>query len=369
MQIRHTLTVLAALALLAPGLPAIAASDPYQATITKVVRQVDWERYRTTVWQKASIGSLLLVGDTLRTGADANAELEYGDGSLTRVGSLSSLTLTGDGRREIHLDAGRVWLHVTKHSVGMKVITPGAVAAITGTELMVDFNPATRLTQVTVFEGSVNVTSDVGNLVRVLGGTSTLVPFQAPAAAPAPIQPQQFQERARIFKPLALPSTGEQPSSQTPTQPGATTPPKQSSDSGKSTNAGATDKGQQTSSSGNAQTGTKSADGSANKSNDTSKSTASTDKSQTDANKGGDKSAQPDDQQAVTPDTQQAPATTETPTQPQATDAPPTDTKAAGTPAHQDEVKPDLQGQTDTLMDPRVLSGSPTTGEVKVIVK
>ncbi|HEY9720725.1 MAG TPA: FecR family protein, partial [Oscillatoriaceae cyanobacterium] len=355
MQFRHTLVVLAALALFVPSLPAIAAPDPYQATVTKIVRQVDWERSRTTVWQPAGVGNLLLVGDTLRTGPDAKAELQYGDGSLTRVGSLSSLTLTGDGNREIHLESGRIWLHVTKHSVGMKVITPGAVAAITGTELMVDFDPSTRLTHVTVFEGSVNVTSDVGNLVRVLGGTTTLVPFREPAAAPEPIPPVQFQERAKIFKPLSL-NAGDQTTTQ-PTNGQSQSGNQQSggdnSSKGTPSSSSGSEKGQQTNNnqSSSSQSSTKSSDNSTS----TKGSDSNSEKGQqSDSSKS---SGQSDGNQTATTDNQQTdPTQTDTQPQPTQTDAPQPDTKATDTTTHPDEVKPDLQGQTDTLMDPRVLN-------------
>jgi hypothetical protein len=222
--------VLAVLALATPGARAAEADahaaqlamlggDAFQAVVTKVVRTVEWQRLHTRAWQPAIVNNLLATGDTLRTGADAKAELLYGDGSVTRVGSLTSMTLSGEDKRTLHLNGGRVWLHIIKHNAGMRVITPGAVAAVTGTELMVEFDPVKRTTDVTVFEGAVNVTGDVGNLVKVVGGTTTHVPINAPAAAPVPLDSAKVRERDNIFKPLSVPENG----TATP-QPGGATP-------------------------------------------------------------------------------------------------------------------------------------------------
>jgi hypothetical protein len=253
---------------------AMLGGDAFQAVLTKVVKKVEWQRFRTHAWQPAGINNLLVTGDTLRTGAEAKAELLYGDGSVTRVGSLTSLTLTGEDKRTLRLDGGRVWLHIIKHNAGMKVITPGAVAAVTGTELMVDYDPIKKTTDVTVFEGAVNVTGDVGNLVKVIGGTTTHVPINAPAAAPLPLDNSKVQERDAIFKPLSVPE---------------------------------------------------------------------------------DSSATPKPVVGTNP----TPAPTVAPVANQPTPVP----------EQPKQVQPDLKGQSAPLLDPRVINGSPTYGQVKVIIK
>lgn len=189
----------------------VAAGDPFQAVLTRAVKKVEWQRYATRAWQRALVDTLLLGGDTVRTGGDSKAELLYGDGSVTRVGSLTTLTLTGDKRREIRLDGGKIWLNIRKSGAGMRIITPGAVAAVTGTELLVEFDPVKRTTEVTVFEGAVNVTGDVGDLVKVMGGTTTRVPFQAPALAPTPLDNTKIQERNNLFRPLSVDTPEAEP--------------------------------------------------------------------------------------------------------------------------------------------------------------
>jgi len=122
------------------------------------------------------------------------------------------LQLTGDRRREIRLDAGKIWMNIKKSGAGMRIITPGAVAAVTGTELMVEFDQAKQTTEVTVFEGAVNVTGDVGDLVKVTAGTTSRVPFNAPALAPTPVDNSKLQERSRLYKPLSVEPTSPEAS-------------------------------------------------------------------------------------------------------------------------------------------------------------
>lgn len=189
----------------------VANGDPFQAVLTKAVRQVDWQRALTRTWQRAATETLLLGGDAVRTGEDAKAELLYGDGSVTRIGGLTTLQLTGDRRRELRLDAGKIWMNIKKSGAGMRIITPGAVAAVTGTELMVEFDAQKRTTEVTVFEGAVNVTGDIGDLVKVVAGTTTRVPFNAPAMAPQPLDSNKLKQRSLLYKPLSIETPGAEP--------------------------------------------------------------------------------------------------------------------------------------------------------------
>lgn len=288
---RHIAVLLAILVTTPVALAARAAEgDPFQAQLTLAEKRVDWQRNGTRVWQRALVDTLLMGGDALRTGEASKAELLYGDGSVTRVGSLTTLTLTGDKRREMRLDSGTVLLNIRKGGAGMRVITPGAVAAVTGTELMVAFDAEKRTTEVTVFEGAVNVTGDVGELVKVLAGTTTRVLPNAPALAPVPLDNGKLQQRHNLYRALTLdsqpssaPNTVDTGSSVAPTTSGSAAP----------THTGTT---------------------------------------------GASASAAPT-----------------TPTG--------TTTGADGT------VKPDLKNQTINNQDPRFMSGSPTTGRVRVIIE
>jgi hypothetical protein len=91
-------------------------------------------------WQPARAGLLLGTGDEIRT-ARGVAELTYGDGTVTRLGPNSTLGLKDQQTRGMRLWFGRLWMKVAKGSGGMKVQTPAAVAAVTGTDLFVFHEP------------------------------------------------------------------------------------------------------------------------------------------------------------------------------------------------------------------------------------
>lgn len=336
MKFRGVFNLALAVSLLVAAVPAAlaaepaksAAADPYEATVTRVVKLVEWQRYRTKKWQRAVEDNLLMVGDTLRTGPEAKAELTYGDGSVTRVGSLTALTLTGDKKRELRLDSGKVWLHIQKGGAGMRIITPGAVAAVTGTELLVEFDPVKKLTEVTVFEGSVNVTGDVGNLVRVLGGTTTRVPFRAPAAAPVPLDNRKLQERNSIFRPLSAPET---PASPETAQPEAKQPETK-------------------------QPETKEPEAKNPESKDPEGKQPETKEPEVKT---------PEVKASTTPETPVAKEPAVKPETPKTPETAPSPTVEPDKKA----VSPDLKGQNQLLNDPRLINGSPTTGRVKVIIE
>lgn len=267
-----------------------ALDEAMTASVVTLRPKVEWQRSGTRAWPAATEGSVLMRGDRLRTGPQAFAELRYGDGSIARVGALSTFTLSGEGRRELRLEGGRVWLQIRKGGAGMRVITPGAVAAVTGTELMVGYDPAKRSTEVTVFEGAVQVSGDLGNLVRLQAGTFTRVVPTMPAPPPLPLTTTQVEQRTAIFRALSLP--GAMPTAAPTVAPTA-----------------------------------------------------------------------PPSPVAPTPTAAPSAVPTAVPTlQPTPEPEPPA---AAPSPA----VRPDLRRQTDQLMDPRVLNGSPTTGGVRVIIE
>lgn len=334
----RTLRISMALALLvgflpAWELPAAAADDAYEAVVSRVVPVAEWQRAGKARWQKAAPETVLYPGDTLRTGPQALVELRYGDGSVARVGSLTTFTLREGPRREIRLDAGKLWLQIRKGGAGMRVLTPGAVAAVTGTELMVEVDPAAKRTDVTVFEGAVDVTGDIGALVRVIGGTTTRVTDRLPAIAPAPLPALKVQERARLFTPLAAPV----PPGAAPVPVQKPLPPAQTQHAEPTPapeHHGASEPGAQEHAGGEQATTPDS------------------------GSQGEEHPAGPD---AALP----TPAPLGPTPGPAATPAPVAPTPAP-TPA---PVQPDLKGQNGALLDPRVIGGSTTTGGIKVIIE
>lgn len=118
---------------------AIGESDQRKAVIKDLKNKVEL-KYGASVWREASRGQLLRPGTSIRTGSLSKVELSYPDGSLTRIGSRTVLTVLDKSYRAVRVDSGKVWFKVAKKSSGFRIYSPTAVAAITGTEGYVEFN-------------------------------------------------------------------------------------------------------------------------------------------------------------------------------------------------------------------------------------
>jgi hypothetical protein len=117
-----------------------------------------------TTWKRVSVGELLPVTTTLRTGANAAVLLLLPDQHRLRVGAQTTLTLNQLGVNKqfsIQVVQGQVWSLVRKASQPAKfeVTTPSAVAGVTGTFFLVDADEETGDTTVSTNEGSVQVRS------------------------------------------------------------------------------------------------------------------------------------------------------------------------------------------------------------------
>jgi hypothetical protein len=116
--------------------PAAPAADARRASLTRVDAGTLVRKGGRGQWQAAKAGMLLATGDEIRT-ARGVAELTYGDGTVTRLGPNSTLGLKDQQTRGLRLWFGKMWMKVAKGSGGMRVQTPAAVAAVTGTDFFV----------------------------------------------------------------------------------------------------------------------------------------------------------------------------------------------------------------------------------------
>jgi hypothetical protein len=116
--------------------PGVTAADARRASLTRVDAGTVVRIGGKGQWRPAKAGMLVGTGDEIRT-ARGVAELTYGDGTVTRLGPNSTLGLKDTQTRGLRLWFGRLWMKVAKGSGGMRVQTPAAVAAVTGTDLFV----------------------------------------------------------------------------------------------------------------------------------------------------------------------------------------------------------------------------------------
>ncbi|MBC7474591.1 MAG: FecR domain-containing protein, partial [Candidatus Sericytochromatia bacterium] len=111
------------------------------------------------------------VGNTIRTGIRSMTEIKYDDGTLTRIGSRSNITIND---RKILINKGYIWGKVNKDlTKGLKIFTSSAVVAIVGTEFFVEVN-SDKSTTVTVLEGIIEVTGKKSKIFVVPGTYSRI---------------------------------------------------------------------------------------------------------------------------------------------------------------------------------------------------
>lgn len=121
-------------------------------------------------------------GDVIRTNETGKAELNYFDGSLTRLGAntlFRVIALTdkvGERSVKTQLDVGRSWHRVRELTTSgdrFEVRTSNAVAAVRGTVFMVDCTANECV--FTVVEGVVEVTADNGTKTVLNAGEQVTV--------------------------------------------------------------------------------------------------------------------------------------------------------------------------------------------------
>ena len=148
-------------------LPKNAQPNSGSAIITNMHNKVQAKTSKRPVWQMASVQESLNNGDSLRTGSGSRAEIQYSDGTITRIGSNSIVRISrsdssSEQRTGLRLLIGKLWLKVTKGKGLLKIETPTAVASVLGTELLVSNNDK-NVSHVTTLDGLVEVSSNSGD--------------------------------------------------------------------------------------------------------------------------------------------------------------------------------------------------------------
>ncbi|HVC99897.1 MAG TPA: SdrD B-like domain-containing protein, partial [Candidatus Dormibacteraeota bacterium] len=153
----------------------------------------------------ASSGAALNGGDTVRTGATAEAGITFGDGSVTRLDSnttltVSSATKVGAGyHTSLAQSAGKTWSNVVRLVGGGTFTVTGpnnSTAEVRGTKFayIIDANGQ----RVDDFQGSVDFSSQNQIQHLTTGLFSNIPPGGAPSP-PAPISAQDLADQFTIF--------------------------------------------------------------------------------------------------------------------------------------------------------------------------
>ena len=164
-------------------------------------------------------GQTLIEGNTVRTGADGRAAIEYFDGSVTRLDTGTSFTIVtleilGNDQNstviEGNQDSGNTYNRVeelTDSASRFDIDTPTATASVQGTTYAVVFNADGSIT-IAVFEGTVIVSSD-GEQIEVPAGFMVTVDADGNIGELVPIPDELLQSDWLLFNQCELDDIGE----------------------------------------------------------------------------------------------------------------------------------------------------------------
>lgn len=123
---------------------AVGEVDMRQAVITELKNNVEL-KYGQSLWREARAEQLVRPGTSIRTGSLSKVEIKYPDGTITRIGGRTTLTVLDRSIRAVKIDSGKIWFKVAKKSAGYRIYSPTAVAAITGTEGFVEYGDTEKV--------------------------------------------------------------------------------------------------------------------------------------------------------------------------------------------------------------------------------
>jgi hypothetical protein len=121
-----------------PLLPAANGSPTAlgSATVSEIKNQVEYQAADGTE-RAAKVEDVVEGRDVIKTGAGSMIELEFPDGTLTRLGSHSAFSFTAEGR-EVQTHSGLSVLFIPKDMGGLRVVSHAVVGAVEGCTVVVE---------------------------------------------------------------------------------------------------------------------------------------------------------------------------------------------------------------------------------------
>ena len=172
-------------------------SEPQLATLDSLTGSVRWTGTGGQVVDDVQSGRALTGGTIECLSADSSANLEFPDGSTVTISGMSALTISDDGRKELHLRDGNLSATVTSQPEGrpLRLLTPTAELEVLGTQL--DVTAADTQTKITVNEGLVRVTRLTDGKFTDVKSAHSLV---ATIEAREPLVAIAMREPVRVWK-------------------------------------------------------------------------------------------------------------------------------------------------------------------------
>ncbi len=160
---RGGLCLFIAVVFCACGLAPLHAKPLGRATLTEINNDV---RYQPTggAERKAKRQDVVSGSDVIRTGPKSQAEMEFEDRTITRLGSNSILTFDPE-KRQLELKKGLLLFDMPKNAGGGRIITPAGTAAIEGTAGVISYRSPMK---VICLAGTINILNPQGGVMASL---------------------------------------------------------------------------------------------------------------------------------------------------------------------------------------------------------
>lgn len=198
------------------GMLSPAAASEEIGSFVAIRGGVEVRRASAGEWKAATIGSAIYPGDEIRSDARGQAKLFFRDACVADLGRESELSIKQyDGRGSANILAlgqGRLRVFISGSErpadARFEVETPTAVVRADGTAFLIDYDAATKTTDVIGLEGTVEVQAAIGLIgpgIRVAAGERTRV---QEGKFPEPVQEVGADTVAAITADLEIIGTG-----------------------------------------------------------------------------------------------------------------------------------------------------------------
>jgi hypothetical protein len=131
--------------------PPMASAASKEARVTQIIRDVRLLPSEAAA-RPATVNDKVSEDTGVRTGGDSRSELTFPDFTITRLGSNTIFSFTGNGH-SAKIESGSILLRVPKESGGGSVKTSAVTVAVTGTTLIFESAGGTKSKLITL-EGS-----------------------------------------------------------------------------------------------------------------------------------------------------------------------------------------------------------------------
>jgi len=159
-------------------------ATPSGALLIEAAGKVEISRAGSKEWLVHDLSTRLVPGDRLKTGSDSRATLLLSDRSVIRVGQHTIVLIQPSppkpAKHRFRLNIGSLFFFDRETPRTVEFETPLATGAIRGTEFLLTVDPQDTSTRLALFDGQVDLNTDLGSLRLSTGDQVEVVPGAAP---------------------------------------------------------------------------------------------------------------------------------------------------------------------------------------------